>query len=235
MLLFFSCVSRKNMDNLETSFVDGSFKSLKSGKVLNLKENGNYYLLPPNGSVWHEMNDLDTISFGKWKTDGNLIVLNSDSEITSQVLLMKVHESTSNSTDSLYIKIITPFENNGFDSPVRLCHYNFTFNGKGSLSKLSDKLYGDEIQLLKYDKDVVDGFQLLIVPNVLDYPAEVGYNYIYTPEYKIKNKSANTFTIEIPKFTYKYFSYERYIGEYIKIITEDSLMWKNEVYSRVKK
>lgn len=200
--------------------IDGTFVGNNSNNILTFKNN-DYVLLSTS-------NFTDTISYGKWYSENNFITLKSDLSMLKNIFNIKIDESLSTNRDSIYFSIendlngLYDYEDNYY--PYLYFSVNRYFSD-GSYNE--SKPFINKISLA--NKSIIK-FNITIVPNLFVYPEVVSGQAFKTYLYEIKTKGNNNFKIKILDFKDKCFSYKAFQSEYIKIISNDTLMWDNEYY-----
>lgn len=176
---------------------------------------------------------IDTLSYGTWKKEGNMLVLDSDKKICSDFFDVEVQESFSGSKDSVYISIENKPDGltDAADvfTPYLYYHVNrfFSYNqGNESIPFIRNITLLNEPSLLE--------FNLTIIPNLAIYDMKISGKAFVTYKYQIKSPKNNTFKIRILDFDKRYFAYRRFKGEYVKVIDKNTLLWDNELYIRNK-
>lgn len=200
-------------------------------KSLVVNEDGNYFLL--NEDPRRIYYRIDTLSFGKWKLDGDFIVLNTSKSIAGQKIDVVIEEHYKPG-DSLILEISNPYEN--FAKKMvgeREFHYIFSIDSYSGSFGPSISMKNNRIALYKSNNDKIFSIYFIIIPNSFLYPYPLAFNYLITDNYIIKNNDANYLKVSIPKFTYEYIGYIRFNSEYVKIIDKNKLKLRGEIFERV--
>lgn len=218
----FSCsICKKN----KAIKISGSFIGKESQETI-VFDNESFMLLSPSDFI-------DTLSYGKWIAEDNMLLLYSDKKISPDDFNMEVEESFSGSIDSIYICV----ENR----PEGLYNYDNTFTPY-TYFNVERNFVNDEFdrssQFVKNislpNSHLLSVFNLILSPNLIIYPEKVSGRAFRTSFYKVKSYKNNTFKIKITEFNSIFFAYRRFNGDYIKIINSDTLLWDNEIYIKQK-
>jgi hypothetical protein len=177
----------------------------------------------------------DTITYGYWEFDKpNLLKLFSDPKLDLP-LELEVNESTS-STDSIYFVINDLIEEAykndkrpdilyglWIDSDSRLLSHSFV--RKHNTNRITfDNSEGGRIRK----------FSVTIYPKESFRGRNIGTREATTVEYTVANTTSNVFEIRIPELDKGYLTYLRLNGDYVKIISNDRLIWDNNEYTKSK-
>lgn len=142
---------------------------------------------------------IDTLSYGKWIAEDNMLLLYSDKKISPDDFNMEVEESFSGSIDSIYICV----ENR----PEGLYNYDNTFTPY-TYFNVERNFVNDEFdrssQFVKNislpNSHLLSVFNLILSPNLIIYPEKVSGRAFRTSFYKVKSYKNNTFKIKITEF-----------------------------------
>ena len=243
LFIFFNA----NCQVKNSKHLNGVYVGDKTGERIELLPNNKYILLAPEGSLSDKVWNRDTISYGNWSFEQNLLVLNSSPKILGKVLPIIVKESEIENYDSIKVFITNPFEkelpktiitldNKAFYNARPFYYVVFLNSTYSTVTIKSDTLGGGKIITYPSKKmPQISNISLMIVPDCLNYPGDyLAYKLVYTTIYKTKNETANYFKISIPSFTDRYLNYMRMKGVYVKIVNNRNLKWNNETFVREK-
>lgn len=181
----------------------------------------------------------DTITYGNWKLDHNLIYVTSAEFLNTFFVNAQVKEKNTAQVDTLYFTIDNPVEQHyrkyKYNSKSREIYYKISSDGvnTGFLDEIFAKDFDtNQIKVLKPKGAILDKFEIRIYPK-----ANFGRTLIRevsTLEYKIKDKSSNFFEINIPDLDYGYLSYVRLNKDLIRVMSKNELEWDGHTYSKKK-
>jgi hypothetical protein len=243
-ILFVTTCSISSNVTQEKTLV-GVFIGSESKERITLDSNHKFIIMAPQGSLFDDLNKIDTISYGTWNIDKEFLVLNSAKEILGQFLHLCVKEAYV-TQDSITVEITNPYEeeltkrivaaNNKAFYKTRPFYYvvNFTGNNVGFVSKSGTIRGGNIIKYQGYNDLKISSISITIIPDNFNYPGYLSYKLVYTLPYETMNPNSNYFKINIPDFTSNYMNYRRLKGEFVKILGRDKLQWNNEIYIRDK-
>lgn len=178
----------------------------------------------------------DTLSFGIYKIINNsFIELNSPKELSTFYLNLNVIENNIKK-DTLYIKINNPIENNYNLNSEREIKYliYLNSNNKDISNMLKNKIISkNSIKIPINENFEVYDIEIIIYVEPTIRIKEKNVDVINTIFYKILNKKSNSLEINIPKLTYEYINYKRLSNDYIKIISENKMIWDGKEYIKL--
>ena len=180
----------------------------------------------------------DTLAYGTWKLDNNypFIKLYSNSMQYWGGVDRKVEETNIISkNDSIYFTISTPIEGN--NEETKSIYYKIIIQTGDNIYDMKvnqKKFYRKNIALPMPKTKKIDSFMIEIYPieSVLGWKQQTPPRYYSTDTYYVKNKTNNYFQIHIPNLTSCYISAYILMGEYVKILDESKIEWKEDIYIR---
>jgi len=180
----------------------------------------------------------DTVSYGKCEKDKNLLTLRSPEEYSTFFLDAQVEEKSRDS-DSVVIYIDNPIERHykKFNQKYRELYYSLEISSSDSSfdsQMLYHKWETNRISFLKPKNIVINSLVLNIVPKSDMKVRSIEARFMTTLTYEIKTKNSNVFDIYIPNLSYKYISLLRLKGDYVKIDSNNVLIWNNEKFKKVR-
>jgi len=162
----------------------GKYLGNETNRSLIINPDGSFLLLNENRNVilYH----IDTLSFGKWRIDGDFAILNTPKSIESRSLKVVVEENFIPNSDTLVLEILNPYEEYFLKyGGKRLFDYVFfidSFEGK----------FGPEIfmksnktSLYKTKNDKIVNLNITIVPLSYLYPSTLAFNYLVSCQFDI--------------------------------------------------
>ena len=229
-----SCENFKQRSLLNSKFSDNSlfgvYLSKEKQQKIVLDKDNKFYLITNFIPIIYPA--LDTITYGSWSIDNNLVVLNTSDKIMSSSLTIQVEESKRNSSDSLYIEIDNPIEkiyqkyNRG---SIKDVYYEVFFEpSSDDFNWVSGNLSNKFI----FRKNNIDGFNVRILPNPQISWGSLYYTEFFTRFYKVKDKKSNDFKIYIPDLRTEYIAYRRFYNDYVLILDKNRLKWDGDIYIR---
>ena len=179
------------------------------------------------------MYQQDTLSYGHWKIKDVFVVINSSEKISDSEFPIVVEESK-NPTDTLKILITNPYEINFYKNNNRFRYFNYYLSLNTSNEEYNDLIKLETNQLILNIKENVHifSFYILIVPDVINFPSDIAFNYLTTKSYKLSHFKSNHFKINIPDFTLDYIGYTRYKEEYIKVLSINRIQLRGEIFEK---
>ena len=214
-----------------TGFMVGTFIGKESKERIVLLHDNKYLLLAPKESLFDKQWETDTMSYGFWNIEGDLLVLNSSEGIRGQYLPINIEEAMLQNQDSITVEISNPYEN---ELPKRIVaknrtvyfqarpfYYavNFETGNIGFDAKSSSIRGGNVIRYYGGQNLKINTISVTIIPDSYNYPGNyLAYKLVYTGVYETQSKGSNYFKINIPDFTINYLNYRRFKGEYMKIL-----------------
>lgn len=210
------------------NYIAGTYIGKETGQNLIIKQDGGFFLFN------HERRDkvfqLDTMSFGSWRLEGDFIVLNTPKSINSSRLKVEVEEGYIPNSDSLVVEILNPYEDYYRNYGGRRL-FDYVFSIDSYESNLGPEIYmqGNKISLYKTENNKIVNISIYIIPNCFLYPSSLAFNNLETYLYLFKNRSSNYIKVTIPQLTLEYIGYVRFKEEYVKI-TQNKLLLRGEVY-----
>lgn len=228
-------LNKKTENNKTINIYDvvGYYVGRETYRTINLNIDGSYNILYDRRNI-PLIFKMDTLSFGTWKLEDNLVVLNSSQKINRSRLKVLVQEETIENFDSILFEIRNPYE----DKLISNCrNYPRVFKYSISISAYTD-LYGPEIKLndnkvclKKYpDNDLVN-LLIYAIPDVIYFASPIAFNYLVTEQYTFKNRKSNKIVVTIPDLTWEYFCYERYRDELVKV-RKNTLILRGEKFDK---
>lgn len=177
------------------------------------------------------MYQQDTLSYGNWKIKDGFVVINSSEKISDFELPIVVEESK-NPSDSLIFFITNPYEINFYKNNNRFRYFNYYLSFNTSNEDYNDLIKIDTNQLILNIKENVhiSSFYILIVPDVINFPSDIAFNFLTTKIYKLNHFKSNHFKINIPDFTLDYIGYVRYKEEYMKVLSKNRIQLRGEIF-----
>lgn len=227
LIIICSCASFK-IENKKIILDAWYVVEVEQNKVI-FKSDGTFDFFTPS----YDLLSLDsmTLSYGTWKIEDNLIEISSNPKLFDNQFKVEVKESFSGSKDSIYIYVENEelggmYVNEVF-KPYILYEAYIHFYDSYYKSKrgITSDVFSRKTKVYPEENFQIQKIELGIYPNIMSLPRNAEVEYAETISYKIKNNQNNTFHIRIVDFHYNHFSFKRYIGEYIKIIDEDTLIW----------
>lgn len=210
----------------KTKFIPGTFIDDYESEI-SFSEDGSYVI--KEYLFYKELSQLDTLSFGKWNFEDGFLRLYSDRYFLED-LDISVVESVSGSKDSIYIKLQN--ENPKYMTKGdTLYPYSFAVFTH-TLTESQEYGYTTECTLKRMDK--LKQFSILLYPNPEVYEAEIDFNTLSAAGYKIKDVQNNTFHVKVKDFNYKKFALKILHGYYVKVVDNDTIIFDNIKYYRVK-
>lgn len=212
------------------NYLAGSYIGKENGQKLLIKQDGSFSFL--NHERRGKVFQLDTISFGSWKLDGDFIVLNTPKSINSSRLKVEVEESYIPNSDSLVVEILNPYEDYYRNYGGRRL-FDYVFSIDSYESNLGPEIYmqGNKISLCKTESNKIVNISIYIIPNCFLYPSTLAFNCLETDLYLFKNRSSNYIKVTIPQLTLEYIGYVRFKEEYVKI-TPNKLLLRGEIFKK---
>jgi hypothetical protein len=177
----------------------------------------------------------DTITYGNWKLDRNLIYVSSPRFLSTFFVNAQVKEKSAAHGDTLYFTIDNPVERHCRENKYKTCDVSYNVAIYLTDSDILDNIfkegyYSNFIKIPKPKGAMPDKFEVHIYPK-----ANFGRTLIRevsTLEYKIKDKSSNFFEINIPELDYGYLSYVRLNKDIIRVMSKNELEWDGHTYSK---
>ncbi|MDG4950152.1 hypothetical protein NLM59_04390 [Weeksellaceae bacterium KMM 9724] len=202
-------------------------------RYIHLEKNGNFFLYDSAtyGHQKTQSRNCPLVSFGTWKNHGNkFIELNTADNILYPILDVQVASKSINN-DSLSFEILTNIPEKFMNKVSYRLHlkydgeYDFRNEISGrfktNLITLKQPHFGVKIKSISVEVFYEPNRQLIDDYN--------GFSAISTTELQV-DKQDNYFIIKIPDLDICYFEYERYEGEYLRILNKNELLWNNEIY-----
>lgn len=208
--------------------IHGSFVGKDTFRELQLKDDNTYYIINKKSKYVYQQ---DTLSYGNWKIKDGFVVINSSEKISDYQLPIVVEESN-NPSDSLNFLINNPYEINFHKNNNRFRYFNYYLSLDTSNEEYNDLIKIDTNQLIIKIKENVQifSFYILIVPDVINFPSNIAFNYLTTKIYMLNHFKSNHFKINIPDFTLDYIGYVRYKEEYIKVLSKNRIQLRGEIF-----
>ena len=206
----------------------GSYKGEDSFKTLHLNNNGRFYFLSlHNHNVY---DNIDTLSYGSWRTKNNFLILNTPKTIESEFLNMQIEKSNILDSDSLTIEINNPYETyQAKRGGNRLFNYVAFISWKDYLSSSFIKFKSNRYSVLKSKVKGIIYITLKIIPDTYEYPSKIAFNFLKTESYYISCTESNYYKLFLPDLTMEYIGYVRFKEEYVKT-DGNTLLLRGEKY-----
>lgn len=227
VFLLTSCAS------LNSTNASGSYQKENFMRNIQLEKNGKFFLYDSAtyGHQKTQIRNCPLVSFGTWENHGSkFIELNTSDNILYPILDVQVTSKSINN-DSLSFEILTNIPERFMNNLSYRLHlkydgeYDFRNKISGrfktSLITLKQPHFGIKIKSISVEVFYEPNRQL-----IHDYN---GFSAISTTELEV-DKQDNYFIIKIPDLDICYFEYERYEGEYLRILNKNTLLWNNEIY-----
>ena len=171
------------------------------------------------------------LSFGSWRKEDGVIILNSSEKIKSSRLEMIVEENITD-TDSLIIQILSPYESDRQNKKLPAI-FKYVL-----LSSSMDPLFSQDLEFISPNQQFplerkygIHDIVLFIIPDPFLYPGQLEFNFLHG-RYSVKNSLSNHFIIDIPDFTLEYIGYIRFKEEYVKVIDKNIVQLRGEKFKK---
>lgn len=223
-MLFFFCVKSSISQKLSL----GVYESKESHRKIALLDNKRFLVLSPTIDE-PVLTSHDTISFGKWGRVGNFLKLDSDVSIVKDTLSMEVKEDSIFSADSVYFEI----RSGVYDSLDRqqeeepILQYRLWMEDENDWHSRS-LIVPRICSFHRKNFAGIKGLRLEFYPNTMYFGSGLDYSSFYTNCYSIQATSSNYFILNVPSLTYEYILYKRLLGEYVRVVSDKEMEWKNE-------
>ncbi|RBA27741.1 hypothetical protein [Flavobacterium tibetense] len=233
-ILFINCKSTEKFNGNEISIHDIYYAIGDERKEIHFKENTFTFLDKFSGKDFSYYNCCDTLSKGSFKIINNSIIeLTSINDFNSGFLDFNIKEKTTNNLDTLYIKITNPIEKKYNSKTKRELKYMLQL---GTNDKELNRYFTyTEINnnLLKIpisNSFEIYDIELTIYVEPFISVKEKNINVINTFNQKIKNKKSNKIEIDVPELTYNYINFRRLKMDYIRVVSENKLIFDGIEY-----
>jgi len=186
--------------NYAQSDVVGYYVGRETHRTINLYKDGSYNILYDRRDI-PLVFKMDTLSFGNWKLEDNLIVLNSSEKIKKSCLKVLVQEEIIENFDSILIEIHNPYEDKYFSNcgkHPRVFTYSMCISAYSDVYGPEINLKDNKICLKKYMNNDLVNLNIFIIPNVYYLVSPIAFNYLETEEYIFKNRKSNKIIVTIP-------------------------------------
>lgn len=225
-LIIQSCSSTYRSKDLE-----GVYKQDESKNIEFHLQGNKFALLDVNKNEHQPLYKCcDTIAYGIWKTEGDGFVSLSSPEDLGEFVDLRVEESKKDLPKNNVVFVIdNPIESHyqKFEEDYRELSYNI--NISTGIDFIERKAESNTVET-KIEGDITE-FEITILVKS-DIPLRESLREVYTLPYKVKNPKSNYFRVSIPELTYGFLSYKRLKDDYVKIISENKLLWDGKEYSK---
>ncbi len=225
--LFFLCLLLQNLLFCQNEIdIYGN-----ASRILELHHNGTFYYKIKSGDLIHSsIPGDDVISYGQWEYCRKKIVLHTDSTLGGPFVNVNVEEKSDRMQEGIYVSISSPFEQDKKVDPCLLQRaYLYAldfFVGDTIISYFSIQnefriaMALDKVRLLK----------ISIIPYDRIYWRDSYYSnmqFEFTP-----NEGNNVFSFNIPSFTTFYIYYERFDKEYVRLLGNKKIRFRNMILKK---
>ncbi|HWR32681.1 MAG TPA: hypothetical protein VN451_04120, partial [Chitinophagaceae bacterium] len=179
----------------------------------------------------------DTISYGIWTVDKNVILLSTPHLSTDRELELDVNERSSVPTDTIYIYINSPaeMEYQLINKTEKKITYRIRIEtGDGSSYYQRRRPSNIDSNVIKFYKPRginLKAFSIEIFPNGENEWQQHSLIF-WTKQYKVLNPLSNVFNVDIPGLTWKFLSYRRLTRDFVRILSLDKLEWDGDIFQR---
>lgn len=227
LLIVITCYSCAVFRNSNNQIILDKWYTVDAGQDdIMFKSDGTFLFLPSS----FDESGIDTLSYGTWKVDNDFIEITSDSKFFNRIFDAEVKESFSDSKDSIYV-YVEDADVGSWDAvetyPYLVFEVGFTTTDKKN--RFENYFHSDVIKDMAkihvFDSLNFPEIKIQIYPNIRNYPRKINTEYAHVFSFKRASNSVNTFHVKILDFDYKYFAYNRFNKEYIKIVNQDTLLW----------
>lgn len=189
---------------------------------------GNFYFID---KVFPAIRYSDTLSFGKYKREFNVIELNS--------CYQEVFGSRKSFIDTIIVKeeIIDDSEmkyfiiNNEFEDMIISRYDNLNSPLKYQI-EIGDDKYFSKNSIVKIPKNKSNStvFSLTVIVDNSEFIGYCPLSTIFCGFYTVKSDESNYFKITIPQLTVEYMTCMRLYSDYILIKSMDTIIWHGNEY-----
>jgi hypothetical protein len=221
---------------------NGTFESTDVVKKQFIISNNKFLFIQIPSKSEHVLQCCDTLAYGsiKFNNDGYL-ELSTDTAIDKTSLYTTVKETENTSTDSLIFHIHSPIEKFHQGNKMKLNDLIYSVvliadsgenNASNSQLNQSPDFSEGELRWKAKRRYRLVSFIIQISPTNELFVKQFFASHLRTVEYKIKNENANEFDIDIPNLSFEYISYQRFHGDYAKVIDSNKILWGGMEYIR---
>jgi hypothetical protein len=236
LILILSLASLTCIPLKKVSFeYEGIYVDKNNEKQLEIKANGTFNMSHTDDFLMkHNVWRLKSISTGTWEKENQFLILNTDKKIQSKTLDVKVIEKSLDN-DSLIVNILNPYEQLEMKSQYpRVFNYSISFGSTNPILEEAYLIESSKLTLPKINNEKYSIYSIWIdiVPDALNYPNQLAFNYLTTGYIELEGNTSNYFEISIPDLTLEYIGYVRFKEEYVKIIDMNSLQIRGESFKK---
>lgn len=228
--LLVSCATSKlNFESLQGTYVKSENKRIElnlKGKSFTIKDN-----FEPTHLAIQEYKCCDTIAYGDWHIVDNqsFISLTTPEELNTFYLNVDVSEKTTDSKDITFI-INNPIEK-GYKKKDSIKELLYSINITRLDGEIINKTSTDKVITVSGINEI-NMFEIVIYPKCNIPLRNLATKELYTIPYNVEDYKSNTFNVDIPDLTYKYLTLKRMKGDYIRVKSNNKLIWNGKEYIR---
>lgn len=200
-------------------------------RILELHHNGIFYYKVKSGDLIHlSISGNDVISYGQWEYCGKKIVLHTDSTLKGPYVNVNVEEKYNRKQEGIYVSILSPFEQDKKANPRSFQNaYLYALDMYTGDSIISFFSLQNDFRI-DVEPVMVNKIKVSIIPYNQIYWRDSYYSRLqfeFTP-----TLGNNVFLLNVPLFTAFYIFYERFDEDFVRILSNKKIRFRNMTLKR---
>lgn len=234
-MFFVLAVGKQGKAQQTKSKLTGTYNAAYGSKTLVLIKDSFFY----KETISQEVSGKNgnTISYGIWTVDKNVILLSTPHLFTDRKLEINVKESAIMPVDTIYIHINSPAEKeyewmNKIKKKI-IYRIRIETNDESSYyqKRWPSNIDSNVIKIYKPSDIKLKAFSIEIFPNGENEWQNTPLIF-WTKQYKILNPLNNMFNVDIPELTWNFLSYRRLTSDIVRILSPGKLEWDGDIFQR---